>query len=53
MQDYLDGILEAFDLAVKEYGNGYLNVGKQRSKMSAAPDNLFVVNEDCEKISEA
>jgi hypothetical protein len=28
MHDYLDGILEAFDLAVKLHGNGYLTVGK-------------------------
>jgi hypothetical protein len=28
MHDYLDGILEAFNLAVKEHGNGYLTVGK-------------------------
>jgi hypothetical protein len=53
MRNYLDGILEAFDLAVKEHGNGYLTVGKQCSKMSAAPANLFVVNEDCEKVSNA
>jgi hypothetical protein len=52
MHDYLDGILEAFDLAVKEHGNGYLTVGKQRSKTIAAPDNLFVVDKDCEKVSE-
>ncbi len=53
MHTYLDGMLEAFDLAVKEHGNGYLTVGKRRSKTSAAPDNFFVVNEDCEKVSEA
>jgi hypothetical protein len=28
MHKYLDGILEAFDLAVKEHGDGYLTVGK-------------------------
>ncbi len=53
MHDYLDRILEAFDLAVKEHGNGDLTVGKQSFKMSAAPDNLFVVNQDCEKVSDA
>jgi hypothetical protein len=53
MHDYLDRILEAFDLAVKEHSNGYLTVEKRRSKTSAAPDNLFVVNEDCEKVSDA
>ncbi len=53
MHDYLDGILEAFNLAVKEHGNGYLTFGKQCSKTSAAPDNLFVINEGCEKVAEA
>jgi hypothetical protein len=53
MHDYLHGLLEAFNLAVKEHGNGYLTVGKQCSKTSAAPDNLFVVNEDCEKVISA
>ena len=53
MHDYLDGILEAFDLTVKEHGDGYLTVRKRRSKTSAAPDKLFVVNKDCEKVSEA
>ncbi len=52
MHDYLDGILEAFDLAMKEYGDGYLTVGKRCSKTSAAPHNLFLVNKDCEKVSE-
>jgi hypothetical protein len=52
MHEYLDGILEAFDLAVKEHGDGYLTVRKQCSKMSViAPDKLFVVNEDCEKLA--
>jgi hypothetical protein len=50
MYDYVDGILEAFDNAVKKYDDGYLKVGKRRSKSSAAPNNLFVVNEDCEKL---
>jgi hypothetical protein len=53
MHDYLDGINEAFDLAMKEHSDGFLTVGKQRSKMSAASENLFVVNEYYEKISNA
>jgi hypothetical protein len=53
MHNYLDGILKAFNLAVKEHGDGYLTVGNQCSKTSAAPDNLSVVNNDCEKVSEA
>ena len=44
MHDYLNGILEAFDLVVEEHGDGYLTVGKRCSKTNAAPDNLFVVN---------
>jgi hypothetical protein len=50
--DYLDSILETFDSAVKRYNDGYLKVGKCCSKSSAAPDNLFVVNEDCKKLSD-
>ena len=50
MYDYVDGILEAFDDVVKKHNDGYLKVGKRRSKSSAAPNNLFVVNEDCEKL---
>jgi hypothetical protein len=52
MYDYVDGILEAFDDAIKKYDDGYLKVGKCRSKSSASPDNLFVVNKDCEKLSD-
>jgi hypothetical protein len=52
MYDNVDIILEAFDSAVKRYDDGYLKVGKRRSKLSAAPDNLFVVNKDCKKLSD-
>jgi hypothetical protein len=51
MYDYLDGILEAFDEAVKKHGEGYITVKKRRCVKTAAPDNLFVVNEDCETLS--
>ncbi len=51
MHDYIDGILQAYNLAIKDHNNGYQIVGKHHSKMSAAPDNLFVVNEDCKKLS--
>jgi hypothetical protein len=33
------------------HSNGYQIVGKRHSKTSTAPDNLFVVNEDCKKLS--
>jgi hypothetical protein len=39
MYDYVDGILEAFDDSVKKYDDGYLKVGKRRSKSSAAPNS--------------
>ena len=51
MYDYLDGILEAFDEAVKKHGEGYITVKKRRCVKTAAPDNLFVVNKDCKKLS--
>ena len=52
MYDYVDGILEAFDDAVKKCNDGYLKVGKRHSKSRAAPNNLFVVDEDCKKLSD-
>ena len=45
MHDYIDGILKAYDLAIKDHNDGYEVVGKHRSKVSVAPDNLFVINE--------
>jgi hypothetical protein len=52
MHDYIDGILKAYDLAIKDHNGRYEVVGKRHSKASTAPDNLFVVNEDCEKLSD-
>jgi hypothetical protein len=52
MHDYIDGILQANNLAIKDHDNGYQIVGKRHSKTSAAPDNLFMVNEDCKKLSD-
>ncbi len=52
MHDYIDGILQAYNLAIKDHDDGYQIVGKYHSKTSAAPDNLFVVNEDCNKLSD-
>ncbi len=49
MYDYLDGILEAFDEAVKKHSEGCITVKKRRCVKTAAPDNLFVVNKDCKK----
>ena len=52
MYDYLDGILQAFYVAVKEQDDGFVPATKQRFK-TPDPDNLFIVNEDCEKLSKA
>jgi hypothetical protein len=52
MHDYIDGILQVYNLAIKDHDNVYQIVGKCHSKMSAAPDNLFVVNEDSKKLSD-
>jgi hypothetical protein len=41
MFDYIDEIINAFDKAEPKGGG---------TKSSAAPDNLFKVNEDCEKL---
>jgi hypothetical protein len=51
MHDNINGILQAYDLAIMDHVDGYQIVGRRHSKTSAAPDNLFVVNEDCKKLS--
>ncbi len=51
MHDYLDGILKAFDAAVQKHEQGFQPVTRQQYE-SPAPENLFVVNEDCEKLPE-
>ncbi len=52
MYDYLDGILQAFDAPVKKHGDELTPVTRQCFK-TPAPNNLFVVNEDSEKLLEA
>jgi hypothetical protein len=53
MYDYLDldGILDAFDEVVKKHSEGYITVKTRSCVKTAAPVNLFVVNEDCEELS--
>ncbi len=51
MYDYLDGILKAYDAAIDKHENGFLPVTRQCYE-TLAPDNLFTVNEDCEKLPE-
>ena len=54
MIDYVDEIVAAYDKALNELDDGFTLVFKKgnRSKSSAAPDDLFVVDEDAEKLSE-
>ena len=49
MHDYVDGILQVYNQAIKDHNNGYQIVGKRHPKTSAA---LFVVNEDYKKLSD-
>jgi hypothetical protein len=52
MHDFIDEILQAYNLAIKDHNDGYQIVEKRCAKARAAPDNLFVVNEDCKKLSD-
>ncbi len=51
MHEYLDGILKAYDAVIDKHENGFLPVMRQRYE-TLTPDNLFMVNEDCEKFPE-
>jgi hypothetical protein len=54
MIDYVDEIIAAYDKSSNELHDGFTTVTKRsnRAKTSAAPDDLFVVDEDAEKLSE-
>jgi len=54
MIDYVDKIVAAYDKASTELDDGFKTVFKKtnRAKTSAAPDDLFVVDEDAEKLSD-
>jgi hypothetical protein len=49
MHVYLDEILKEFDAAMEKHEQGFLPVSRQRYE-TPAPDNLFILNEDCEKL---
>jgi hypothetical protein len=49
MHDYLDGILKTYDAAKDKHDDGFLSVTKQRYE-TPAPENLFTVDEDCDKL---
>jgi len=54
MIDYVDEIVAAYDKVSSELNDGFTTVYKKsnRSRTSAAPDDLFIVDEDAEKLSE-
>jgi hypothetical protein len=51
MHDYLDGILKTYDVAKDKHDDGFLPITKQRHE-TPAPENLFTVDEDCDKLLE-
>jgi hypothetical protein len=51
MHDHIDKILQAYDLAIKNHNYGYQIVEKRHAKTCAAPNKLFVVNENYKKLS--
>ena len=54
MIDYVDEIVAAYDKALGELDDGFSAVKKRSNpaRSSAAPDDLFVVDKDAEKLSE-
>jgi hypothetical protein len=54
MIDYVDEIVVAYDKALTKLSDGFSAVKKKLSiaRTSAAPGDIFVVNEDAEKLSE-
>jgi hypothetical protein len=51
MHDYLDGIIKTYDAPKDKHDDGFLPVTKQCYEMPV-PENLFMVDEDCEKLPE-
>ncbi len=54
MIDYIDEIVVAYDKALAKLSDGFSAVKKKLNiaRTSTAPDDLLVVNEDAEKLSE-
>jgi hypothetical protein len=52
MLKHLDDAVETFENAQAEFSEGFIEVKRQRSKsqLTAAPKDLFVVNEECKKL---
>jgi hypothetical protein len=56
MVDYVDEIVVVYDKALSELSDGFsfsaVKKKKNAARASAAPDDLFAVDEDAEKLSE-
>jgi hypothetical protein len=54
MIDYVDEIVVAYDKALKDLSDGFSAVTKKKNvaRTSVAPDDLFIIDEDAEKLSE-
>jgi hypothetical protein len=54
MIDYVDEIVVAYDKALKDLSDDFNAVTKKKNvaRTRAAPDDLFIVNKDAEKLSE-
>jgi hypothetical protein len=54
MIDYVDEILVAYDKALKDLSDGFSAVTKKKhvTRTSVAPEDLFIVDKDTEKLSE-
>ena len=52
MPKHLDDAVETFKNAQAKFSKGFIKVKRKRSKsqLTAAPKDLFVVNEQCEKL---
>jgi hypothetical protein len=54
MIDYVDEIVVAYNKALKDLSDGFNAVTnwKNVARTSAAPNDLFIINKDAEKLSE-
>ena len=52
MPKHLDDAVETFEKAQASYSKGFIEVKRKRSKsqLTAAPKDLFVINEQCKKL---
>ena len=52
MPKHLEDAVETFENAQAKFSKGFIKVKRKRSKsqLTAAPKDLFVVNEQCEKL---